>query len=227
MASQELAATYHPIFNTLDAGEVLSSIDGALYRLPSLVLRRTATFFASSSFTFEPKSKSIPIHEHDVVLERLLRISNSLAIPPWRTFDDIEGVLSLAETWGARGALDIWEEEAEFASKHTVELIPPRGAAPRGARGDDFQAGMENDATCRGCGNAADGSAWMALVSSMFWETDARPSGDTLCLLEIEEWPEMETILSGKCSACGRLVYDRLEVLERVRKCLAKLLDTV
>ncbi|KAK0218485.1 hypothetical protein EDD85DRAFT_866743 [Armillaria nabsnona] len=69
---------------------------------------------------------------------------NGLAVPPWCTFDDFEGVLSLAETLGWKGALDIvrasiaapafvrqrlrvyalatrfvWEVEAEFASKHT------------------------------------------------------------------------------------------------------------
>ncbi|KAK0462128.1 hypothetical protein IW261DRAFT_1628788 [Armillaria novae-zelandiae] len=73
--------------------------------------------------------------------------SSSLAIPPWRTFDDLEGVLGLAETWRAKGAMDVmrgaltalvflreplrvyaiatwfgWDEEAELASKHTLEL---------------------------------------------------------------------------------------------------------
>ncbi len=268
MVSQELAAAYHPSFNTPDADAILSSLDGTLYRLPSLVLRRTTTFFASQSFTFEPNSKPIPIHEHDVVLERLLRIISGLALPPWRTFDDLEGVLSLAETWGARGALGIvrasitapmflreplrvyaiatrfgWEEEAELASKHTLSLslheeqhqealqrISTRSLAKlfkfHRKRRDDLQTSMESDATCRGCGNSVHGSALTALVWKMFWEMDARP-GDRLCSLEIEEWPEMETCLSEKCPGCGRLVCDRLEVLERVRKCLAELPDTV
>ncbi|PBK65366.1 hypothetical protein ARMSODRAFT_442239 [Armillaria solidipes] len=269
MASRELAATYHPTFNTPDADAALSSLDGTLYRLPSPVLRRTTTFFASNSFTFEPNSKPIPVHEHDVVLERLLRIISGLTIPPWRTFDDLEGVLSLAETWGARGALGIvrasitapiflreplrvyaiatrfgWEEEAELASKHTLSLslheeqyqealrrISTRSLVKlfkfHRKRRDEFRVGMDGDARCRGCDNSVDESAWTALVWKMFWEMDARPSGDRLCSLEIEEWPEMETCLSEKCPGCGRLVYDRLEVLERVRKCLAELPDTV
>ncbi len=51
----------------------------------------------SSSFTFEPNSKSIPIREHDVILKRLLRILSGLAIPPWWTFDMLEVVLSVAD----------------------------------------------------------------------------------------------------------------------------------
>ncbi|PBK65344.1 hypothetical protein ARMSODRAFT_917744 [Armillaria solidipes] len=126
---------------------ILSSLDGALYCLSLPILRRSTTSFVSSSFTFGPDSKPIPIHEYDIVLKRLLRIIGALAIPPWRTFDDLEGVLSLAEAWEARAALDILrasitspvflreplrvyaiaitvrsEEEAEFASKYTPAL---------------------------------------------------------------------------------------------------------
>ncbi|KAK0450462.1 uncharacterized protein EV420DRAFT_736563 [Desarmillaria tabescens] len=262
-------SAYQPTFSNPDADAVLSSLDGTLYRLPSSVLRRTTTFFASSSFTFGPDGESIPIHEHDVILERLLRIISGLAIPPWRTFDELEGVLSLAETWGARGALDIvrasitapvflreplrvyaiatrlgWEEEVALASKHTLSLslndeqhqealqrIPTRSLVKlfkfHRKRRDEFQKGMEWDARCGGCDRSVDGSVWVALVWKMFWDMDARPSGDRLCSLEIEEWPEMEACLSEKCPGCGRFVYDRLEVLERVRKCLAELPDTV
>ncbi|KAK0467590.1 hypothetical protein IW261DRAFT_1295384, partial [Armillaria novae-zelandiae] len=129
-------------FNAPDADAILSSLDNTLYRLPSPVLRCT-TFFTSPSFMFEPPSKPISIHEHDTILERLLRILSGLAIAPWRTFDDLEGVLSLAET----GAIDVvrasiavpvflreplrvfaiamrfgWDEEAELASKHMLDL---------------------------------------------------------------------------------------------------------
>ncbi|KAK0209336.1 hypothetical protein DFS33DRAFT_527004 [Desarmillaria ectypa] len=265
----DLAATYHPSFNSPDADAILSSRDGTLYRIPSVILRRTTTFFASSYFTFGPDSKPIPIHEHDVVLERLLRILSGLAIPPWHIFGELEGVLSLAQTWGAKGALDIirasitapvflleplrvyaiatrfgWEEEARLASKHTLclslheeqhqEALQQISTRPlmklfkfHRKRRDEFRKGMEWDARCRRCDNPADGSVWTALVWKMFWEMDVRPSGDMLCSLEIEEWPEMDACLSEKCPGCGRLVYDRLEVLERVMKCLAELPDTI
>ncbi|KAK0209330.1 hypothetical protein DFS33DRAFT_1380807 [Desarmillaria ectypa] len=107
MVSQDLAASCHPYFNTRGADIVLSSLNGTSYHLSSSVLRRTATFFASSSFTFGPDSKPTPIHEHDVVLERLLQIPRGLAIPPWCKFDDLQGVITLAEIWGSRSALDI------------------------------------------------------------------------------------------------------------------------
>ncbi|KAK0491710.1 hypothetical protein EDD18DRAFT_1416002 [Armillaria luteobubalina] len=74
VASQERTAIYHPTFDAPDADAVLSSLDGTLYRLPSSVLRRTTTFFASPSFMTELNSKPIPIHEHDPVLEWLLWI---------------------------------------------------------------------------------------------------------------------------------------------------------
>ncbi|KAK0467622.1 hypothetical protein IW261DRAFT_1598164 [Armillaria novae-zelandiae] len=221
--AQELAAAYHPAFNAPDADAILSSPDSTLYRLPSPVLRCTTTFFASPSFTFEPPSKPIPVHEHDIVLERLLRILSGLAIPPWRTFDDLEGVLSLAETWGAKGAVDVmrgvitapvflqeplrvyaiasrfgWEEEAELASKHTLDLslheeqhqealrrIPTRALVKlfkfHRKRRDAFRAGMAGEGEGEGT----------------------------------------------RCAGCGRAVYERLEVLERVRKCLDALPDTV
>ncbi|KAK0485538.1 hypothetical protein EDD18DRAFT_699292 [Armillaria luteobubalina] len=271
MASQDLAAAYHPTFNAPDADAILSSLDGTLYRLSSSVLRRTTTFFASPSFTFEPNSKPIPIHEQDVVLESLLRIVSGLAIPPWRTFNDLEGVLSLAGMWGARGAMDIvrasivapvflkeplrvyaiaarfeWEEEAELASKHTLYLSLheeqhqeallriPTPALVRlfkfhRKRRDEFRVGMQGEGLvmCAGCGKAVDGEAWAALVWRTFWEMDASPSGERLCSLEIEEWEEMKRCLGEKCARCGRAVYERLDVLERVRKCLADLPDTV
>ncbi|KAK0485552.1 hypothetical protein EDD18DRAFT_1083221, partial [Armillaria luteobubalina] len=225
---------------------------------------------ASLSFTFEPNSKRVPIHEHDVVLERLLRIICGLAIPSWRTFEDLEGVLSLAGAWGARGAMDVraaitapmflieplrvyaiamwfgWEEEAEIASRHTLELslheeqhqealrrIPTPALVKlfkfHRKRRDEFRVGMQGEGhlMCAGCGKAVGAEAWAALVWRMFWEMDARPSGDRLCSLEIEEWEEMERCLGEKCGGCGRAVYERLEVLERVRKCLDDLPDTV
>ncbi|KAK0467611.1 hypothetical protein IW261DRAFT_1426467 [Armillaria novae-zelandiae] len=243
MMSQERAATYHPAFNAPDADAILSSLDNTLYRLPSPVLRRTTIFFASPSFTFEPPSKSIPIHEHDPVLERLLRILSGLAIPPWCTFDDLEGVLGLAETWGAWGAVDVaiaarfgWAEKAEHEEQHQEALhrIPTRALVKlfkfHRKRRDAFRAGMAGESAerrCGGCGEAVGEEAWAALLWRMFWEMDAQPSGEGLCSLEVEEWDEMQRCLGEQCAVCGRAAYERLEVLERVRKCLDGLPDTV
>ncbi|KAK0466600.1 hypothetical protein IW261DRAFT_1426741 [Armillaria novae-zelandiae] len=261
--AQELAAAYHPAFNAPDADAILSSLDNTLYRLPSPVLRRTTTFFASPSFTFDPPRKPIPVHEHDIVLERLLRILSGLAIPSWRTFDDLEGVLGLAETGseGCSGCLFLreplrgyaiatrfgWEEEAELASKHTLSLslyeeqhqqalrlIPTRALVKlfkfHRKRRDAFRSGMAGEGgegRCGGYRDAVGGAGWAALVWRMFWEMDARPSGEGLCSLEVEEWDEMERCLGERCAGCGRAVYEQLEVLERVRKCLDGLPDTV
>ncbi|PBK65342.1 hypothetical protein ARMSODRAFT_441791 [Armillaria solidipes] len=159
--SQDLAASHHPSFNTPGAHAILSLLEGTSYCLSSFVLRRTTAFFVPNSFTFKPDSKSIPIHVHDVVLGRLLGIINGLAIPPWRRFDDLEGVLTLAKAWGAGGAIHLirasitvpaslrellrtyviatrfrCEEETGLASKHPTALISPRGAASGDAVAD-------------------------------------------------------------------------------------------
>ncbi|PBK65359.1 hypothetical protein ARMSODRAFT_1022464 [Armillaria solidipes] len=149
---QDLSASYHPSFNTSGADAFLSSLEDILYRLPSLVLRKTTKFLASSSFTFKPNSNPIPIQVHDVVLEQLLQI--------------LSGVLRLAEAWGARAVLDIfvsitaplflreplrvyavvtrfrWEEEAEFASKHTLGLS--LRAKEQGSAAADLDALSQN-----------------------------------------------------------------------------------
>ncbi|KAK0491698.1 hypothetical protein EDD18DRAFT_1109451 [Armillaria luteobubalina] len=234
MASQERAATY----NALDADAIISSLDDTLYRF---------------------LSKPIPIHEHDVILELLLRIISGLAIPPWRTFDDLEGVLSLAGTWGVRGAVDVVRahcadvpegaaggEEAELASKYALELslheeqyqealqqIPARALVKlfkfHPKQCDEFRVGMlrEGHVVCAGCGKVVVGEVWAALVWNMFWEMDARPSGERLCSLEVEEWEETGRCVGEKFGGCGRVVYERLDVLERVMRCLAEFPDTV
>ncbi|PBK84481.1 hypothetical protein ARMGADRAFT_609844 [Armillaria gallica] len=78
IATQDPSATYQPSFNTPGAGAFLSSLEGILYRLPSLVLRKITKFLASSSFTFKPNSNPILIHAHDAVLEQLLQIPSIL-----------------------------------------------------------------------------------------------------------------------------------------------------
>ncbi len=147
MASQDPTATYHSGFDTPDADGLSSSLDGMLFRLPSSVLRRSTAFFTSSSFTFIPNRKPIPINRTQC--RPCMAITpqvclDGLAVPPWRTFDDFEVLLSLAVILGSKGALDIvrasipapafirerllvyalptrfvWEVEAEFPSKHT------------------------------------------------------------------------------------------------------------
>ncbi len=43
---------------------------------------------------------------------------------------------------------------------------------------------------------------------------DARPSGDNLCSLDIEEWPEIDACSREKCLGRGNFMYDMLDVLE-------------
>ncbi|SJL02809.1 uncharacterized protein ARMOST_06146 [Armillaria ostoyae] len=68
MASQGVAAMYHPDFNTPGADALLSLLVGTPFYFPSSVLRRSTAFFTLSSFTFVPNNIPIPLHEHDAVL---------------------------------------------------------------------------------------------------------------------------------------------------------------
>lgn len=57
------------------------------------------------------------------------------------------------------------------------------------------------------------GNGREAIGSWTMFSEDSRVVGDG-CLLD------------GEVSRCGRLVYDRLEVLQQARKCLTELLET-
>ncbi|KAK0467599.1 hypothetical protein IW261DRAFT_1426457 [Armillaria novae-zelandiae] len=179
---QELAATYPPTFNAPDADAILSSLDNTLYRLPSPVLR--CTTFVFPSFTFEPPSKPISIHEHDTVLERLLQILSSLAIALWRAFDDLEVFL--------REPLRVFA----IASKHTLDL--------------SLHEVQHQEALRR--------IPMHALVRLFNFHRQRRGSFRVGMAGEGKE---------RRCVGCGKAAYERSDVLERTRKCLDELPDTV
>ncbi|PBK84439.1 hypothetical protein ARMGADRAFT_1132919, partial [Armillaria gallica] len=135
-----------------------------------------------------------------------------------------------------------WEVEAEFASNRmrglslrdeknqeslqrisTILLVFKFHRKER----DDLRKGMEWDAGGGRCGrltglvsmNGADVEGVLAngrntIESWTMFVGDGRVAGDR-CLLD------------GEVSRCGKLAYDRLEVLERARKCLIELLERV
>jgi hypothetical protein len=89
----------------------------------------------------------LPTFKADAILERVLRMINAMALPPWESFDVLEDVLNLAEEWDMPGPISIvrtaitspmcldeplrlykiachfdWPEEAKLASKYTLQL---------------------------------------------------------------------------------------------------------
>ncbi|ESK88388.1 hypothetical protein Moror_14774 [Moniliophthora roreri MCA 2997] len=147
-------ASFHARFNSPDADITLRSLEGTLYRIPSFVLRSTSGFFDSMlSIAGTPNDHDadhpIPIPHSDNVVEIILSMLSGLEIPPLHTlsFDHVEEILNLAETWDAPGPLSIirsgltapvfldqpfqlyavashfgWEHEMKLASEHTLNL---------------------------------------------------------------------------------------------------------
>ena len=145
-----------------------------------------------------------------------------------------------------------WEEEAQLASTQTLALEifheTYRSDLERlsshqlmkllrlhRARRDEFrimmdgegmfEAGNSSRALCTGCSEELDNHTWRELKAKMFAEMDRRPLGDTICSLEMEEWPEAGACWEAKCQKvdCGRLNYNKLMTLKDIRSCIDKL----
>ncbi|KIY74174.1 hypothetical protein CYLTODRAFT_416431 [Cylindrobasidium torrendii FP15055 ss-10] len=166
---------YHPAFDSARADIVLQSSDGVLYRIRSYTLRRTSGFFrtmftlpqpssissppcspasdssfASSSATVcDEEEEHIPVHEPSKILTPLLLLllgrETETPIHHW-SFDKVESVLRLAESWDMPGPISLirlaitapvflqaeplrvfaiasqfeWEEEKACAARHTL-----------------------------------------------------------------------------------------------------------
>ncbi|KAJ7494844.1 hypothetical protein B0H11DRAFT_1802400 [Mycena galericulata] len=150
-APPAVRSTYHPTFSSLEADIVLVSSEGTLYRVHSYTLRKTSGFFRTMLSLPAPEgghTGAIAIHQKADVLEPLLCLVSGLYTRPWRSYDELEAVLSLAENWDAPGPISSirtalagnkwltadplrlyalathfgWRTEAKLASTHTLTL---------------------------------------------------------------------------------------------------------
>ncbi|KAF8627024.1 hypothetical protein AX15_004604 [Amanita polypyramis BW_CC] len=148
MASPLLPAVSqcHPLFSSPHADTVLCSQDGTLYRLPSFLLRESCGHF-HQILSHDQLDVPIPVPESDRILERFLCMISGLEVPVWKSFDEFEGVLALAEAWEAPGPMSFlrssvtsplflqdpirlygltsrlqWDEEKKIASMFTLPL---------------------------------------------------------------------------------------------------------
>jgi BTB/POZ domain len=124
---------YHPLFSFDDADIVLRSRDGVLFRVPSMTLKMTSSWFRtmftlpqaappstlpsycssptspssrpSSQEPFEPEI--ISLDEESSTLEPLLRMACGLEIPTLDTWDVVEPVLYAAEKYDMVGPSSI------------------------------------------------------------------------------------------------------------------------
>ncbi|PBK65351.1 hypothetical protein ARMSODRAFT_1006705 [Armillaria solidipes] len=152
MASRDLAAMYHPDFDTPGTDALLSSLDGTLFCLPSGALDIVRASITVPAF----------------VRERLQ-------------------MYALATRF-------VWEEEAEFASKHMLGLSLHGSSIRRRCKGVVTQS--------TGQRFSVDG-AWIEDVLGNGGEA----VGDGLSSSEIEEWLEMDVCWPEKCPGCRRLAY--------------------
>jgi BTB/POZ domain len=117
---------YHPLFSFDDADIVLGSRDSILFRVPSMTLKMTSSWFRamftlpqgapcaslpSSSSRRSPRDPSeseiISLDEDSSTLEPLLRMACGLEIPTLDTWDAVEPVLYAAEKYDMMGPSSI------------------------------------------------------------------------------------------------------------------------
>ncbi|KAI0248206.1 hypothetical protein BJV78DRAFT_1379488 [Lactifluus subvellereus] len=116
---------YHPLFSFDDADIVLCSRDGVLFRVPSMTLKMTSSWFRTmftlpqgsppaplpSSSRRNPRapyeSEVISLDEDSSTLEPLLRMACGLEIPALDTWDAVEPVLYAAEKYDMTGPSSI------------------------------------------------------------------------------------------------------------------------
>jgi hypothetical protein len=143
--------TYDIAFTEKDANIVLQSSDDIFYRMSSFTLRTTSGFFRGMMTLPPPddarEDNEITMDEGSVVLGRLFRMISGLETPKWKSFDEVEDILAVAEKFDMPGPLTTiratltspffleqplrlyaiaarygWEDEAKLASKHSLSL---------------------------------------------------------------------------------------------------------
>lgn len=143
--------SYDPAFIEEDANVILASSDGRYYRVPSYTLRTTSGFFRGMMTLPQGDNQQdediIVLDEKSQILGTLLRMIAGLEFPMPKSFDDLEDLLTAADKYDMPGPRVIirtvittplfleqplrlyaivarygWEEEAKYASKHTLTL---------------------------------------------------------------------------------------------------------
>ncbi len=130
-------------------------------------------------------------------------------------------------------SLDLYDEEyrpalERISSRHLMTLMrlhrSRRDGFKRLIDGDSyFGAGNAAGYLCPGCGEETTNHTWRELKVRMYIEMDRRPLGDTLCGLEMEEWPEAIACWNAKCRNCGRLNYNKINTLRDIQDCIDKI----
>lgn len=246
---------FDPSFVDDDADIVLQSCDGIFYKMHKCILRTSSGFFrtmlslpSSSSLPAAASIDSIALDERSCVLGLLLRMVSGLEVPKWACLDALEDVLYAAQKYDMPGpastvraitplfldqplrlyalaARHDWEEEAKFASRHTLNLsihdkqhLPIMNHIPSAyliriiklhrERRDQFQRLILQDSRCFGinkacthCGVPYKNGGLGHMVKCMVMSMDVRPSGSELVGGDWKKWIEAMNSCCGTCDS--------------------------
>jgi hypothetical protein len=270
---------YDPAFTEEDANVVLASSDGRYYRVPSYALRTTSGFFHGMMTLPQGDNQQdediIVLDEKSQVLGTLLRMIAGLEFQRLKSFDELEDLLTAAEKYDMPGPRAIirtiittplflekplrlyaiaarygWEEEAKFASKHTLALsiykdeyaailerMPVsylmrllRLHRERVAKFKEYITrgdGCFGIQRCPNCHRKAIQTSIGHLVNLMISEMDQRPDGREVLAGNWKKWPiykENESC-SPDCGATYRKHWPG--IAENIENCFNSLPSTI
>ncbi|KAJ7661073.1 hypothetical protein B0H17DRAFT_1337270 [Mycena rosella] len=233
------AEPYHPLFADPAADTVLRSSDGTLFRVPSAVLRRTASYFAATlpaTADAEP-APAASLHACCGAGSRGA-LGRTGAVARVR---DMLGGTAFAEEPLRLYALAVrtgWAEEARGAARATLGLAlydeAHREALARiPARGLMALLGLHRrrrdaSTTCSAARTQRGQPCVAGVPGTIFVEMDTRPLGDTVTGFEVEEWSEARAC--GMLSVRGATVEANLRqdaILREIKACIEGLPDAV
>jgi hypothetical protein len=275
---------YDAAFAEDDAKIVLTSSDKVHYRVHSFTLRTTSGFFRDMISLPQPhdtqsREDVIALDETSHVLGTLLRIICGLGVMKWESYDHVEDVLAAAQKYDMMGPMMTirsvimtpafvrqplrlysiaarfgWEEEAKFASKHTLNLslhdtqhsiILERTPITyvlrlfrlHRVRRDEFKKHAMRDGGCFGiqncpnCNNRIQNTGSLSQLTNLIvWEMDQDSSGNLLLEGRWKEWPIYKN-KEGTCPSCGVAFRNHQEYGERIstdiRSCIQSLPSTI
>jgi hypothetical protein len=129
-----------PSFSPPDAHMALRSLEGTLYRVPTVTLRSNSGFFNTmlslpqnetqhggydDHLVIVPRSEAIlDVYENDFPVKTLLFLMAGISIPKLETIDEFEGVLQLAEKWDTPGPILFLR--SALTSHRIIEQYPLR-----------------------------------------------------------------------------------------------------
>lgn len=133
-------------------------------------------------------------------------------------------------------ALDLWSEENwemlnKVDGRAALALLKLHRSRREGIRKrlEEHPFVCENTAAlCARCRKQTDHFTWRELKYKIIMETDARPLGDTVLNVGLQEWAEAKACWEARCqnSNCACVIYDKAETVRLIRDCIDSLPKT-